>query len=244
MTPPEPSRAIDPPDAIEASDPGVSPTPHLARGAFTPIVIISLALAFALPGLLLLAQGHRHLAAGEAHLERGEIHEAIFRFGRGARAYVPMGPFHEGARSKLMGLGLAVEARGDDILALEAYDTLRRSILAGRWLMGPDAAELEAVNLALAGLYARLPGTSWPDPDLAEAEGESIALERLSQVAEPNRGLSLLGGLSLIGWIAAALGLIGRGFDAQGGLRPRPALTYGAGLLVCLALFFVSMGLA
>ena len=194
-------------------------------------------------------QGQSALADGDAAMERGDVREAINRWRRAARWYVPLAGHVDTAYDRLEELAKTAENRGDRTTALMAWRGVRSSIMATRSFYTPYADRLEPANRRIAALMAREEAENPPlvqsgDPPTSEAQSsapggvgsESWHYQLLTRDNSPSVFWSIVALLGFAMWVAGGLLFALRGVTADDRLVPRMAAYAGiliaAGLLV------------
>jgi hypothetical protein len=201
-------------------------------------------------GIFLLALGvivGRLLIDGRALGQRGaqaENHghptEAIRLYAEAARHYVPFGPYHAQALSRLDAIAVSAIQRGDYPLGRMALEAERSALLATRSLYIPMAHRLPEIELRLARLLA-----ATEDP--ATQAGASFEdrsrwhLDRLSQHPSPRGPYVLLALVGLGGLVASSVLFFTRGLDVNLRLKSPWAIVYGSLFLLGLGLFLAGL---
>lgn len=188
----------------------------------------------------LVVDGRAALRAGDHHAGKGDKGEAIRRYGDAARLYVPGAPHVAAARARLQALATEAEGRGDLDTARRALEAERAALLGTRSFFTPGADRLQAIDGALARLYAALEDPARGTPEARVA----WHAERLARRPGPALGPSLLalGGFAL--WIAAAVAFATRGLDRSMRLRRGAAAGAAAAFVLGFVLFLVGLRLA
>jgi hypothetical protein len=198
--------------------------------------IVALALALLLGPLWLRAwiDGGAQLREADAAAEAGDLDAQIRHLGRAARWRLPLAGHDELARARLREIGETAAEAGRVDEALVAWRELRRALLATRVVDVADSEQLEAANAAILELM------------VAQARGAGAPIERerwaaeLAEDLEP-RGRSLAAAACFAAWLLACVGFFARALDDKGRLRPRPALRWGAAVVVLLGAWILLM---
>jgi hypothetical protein len=188
-------------------------------------------------------EGRAELAAADVARAQGDLDGEIEHLGRALRWHMPGSDHDEAALERLWALGHAQEARGPDgrDAALAAYRELRQGLLATRTWGVRDRERWDAANDRIAALMAeqeRRAGT-----DLAAA-GDPFHRALLSEVPGPDPLRANLAALAFATWVACTAGVLVRGLDPRGRLRPRPALRWGLGAVISLVAWAVLLATA
>lgn len=188
-------------------------------------------------------EGSQALADGDAALKQGDLDEAIGRWRRAARWYVPLAPHVSGAYERLEELARQAESRGDVDTALAAWRGIRGSILATRSFYTPHESRLEPANQRIAELMARLEAR---EPALAqsgetETQRASWHYELLTRDHSPSVFWSVIAILGFALWLGGGLLFALRGVTADDRLVLRNAAY--AGIMVATGLFVWMLGL-
>lgn len=190
-------------------------------------------------------EGRAELAAADLAREGEDLDAEIEHLGRALRWRMPGFDHDEAALARLWAIGEAQEARGADgrDAALAAYRELREGLLGTRAWGIPHRERWEAANERIAVLMAEVERELGTD---ASASGDPEAYHRVLLAKEPGpapiRGN--LAALAFAGWVACTAGLLLRGLQPRGRLRPRPALRWGLGAVVCLVAWAVLLATA
>jgi hypothetical protein len=198
--------------------------------------------------------GHAALAAGDAAHRRAECkrsagdvagaraeeEEAIRRWRRAARWYVPGAPHVTRAYDRLEALAQAAEAAGDRELALGAWRAVRSSSLATRSFYTPHADRLARANGRIATLMAALEDPA-VDPGKDEAARAAWHLALLERDEAPSVFWSLLAVLGFAAWVGGGFLFALRGVGDDDKLVARPAAR--AGVLVAVGLVVWALAL-
>jgi hypothetical protein len=190
-------------------------------------------------------EGRAELAAADEARARGELDAEIEHLGRALRWRMPGSGHDEAALERLWALGEAEEARGAEGRegGLAAYRELREGLLSTRAWGIPHRERWEAANeriAALMGAQEREHGTD--SSGIGDPEG--FHRERLAEVPGPDPIRGNLAALAFAGWVACTVGLLLQGLGPRGRLRPRPALRWGTGAVLCLVAWAVLLAIA
>lgn len=194
-------------------------------------------------------EGRSALSDGDAALERGELREAVSRWRRAARWYVPLAPHVDDAYRRLESLAADAEAKGDIDTALMAWRGVRGSILATRSFYTPHSERLAPANRRIAALMARQEADS--PPAVAPEQGTDEAGNRIGTEAwhyrlltrddSPSVFWSIVALLGFATWIGGGLLFALRGVTSEDRLVPRMAAY--AGVLIVVGLLLWMLGL-
>ncbi len=181
-------------------------------GIVTGIAVLTL---FALLFGRVASESREELAAANAYRHEGRPSRAIEHYRRSIRWALPWSPYHAEAISELESLAKALEAEGDNDLALLAWRSLSGGIAATRTLYSRSDPARENANDQIARLLAM---------DQAAAVDSRLSAEQLAadhrrllsdEVSpDPFWGLVLLSGMAV--WVGALVLLARRGFDSAG----------------------------
>ncbi len=187
-------------------------------------------------------EGRAELAAAELAAAEERRDDEIVHLGRAARWRLPLASHDEVALERLMVRGHEHEQRGVEgrLDALAAYREARRAILATRGFGLPEADRFHAANERIAALMAEQERDLGMDLSGKEDQ-EAYHLALLEQVPGPDPTRSGLAALAFLSWVIASAGFILRALDAQGRLRPRPALRWGGASLLLLVAWVALM---
>jgi len=190
-------------------------------------------------------EGRAGLAAADVARDAGELDGEIEHLGRALRWRMPGLDHDEAALARLWAIGQAQEARGADgrDAALAAYRELREGLLATRVWGVPHRERWEAANARIAALMAAVEREYGTDASgIGDPEAFHHALLSREPGPDPVRGN--LAALAFAGWVACTAGLLVRGLGPRGRLRPRPALRWGLGAVICLVAWAVLLATA
>lgn len=180
-------------------------------------------------------------ARGLAALQQREYSRAVTHFNRAVHWY---SPGSEAVRQSIGGLwqiGTEAEARGDRILALEAFQSLRSSLYAARSLYTPYPEWISKCDDRIAALYALAPDkpSSESPPALESRKNEMLKI--LKTPTAPDGGWSLVCEAGFLGWITCTVVFILRVFAPPIGFPPRRAVLWGGLLASFYALWILGM---
>jgi len=159
---------------------------------------------------------------------------------RASRWYLPVGGGSREARLLLADLARDASAAGDDALSLRAWQELRGSIRATRWLVTPDADLLEVADAAIAKGMAAIDRLPDGRPGLDEA-GHLAFLKRDSM---PRTAPAAAAVLLFVAWVSVTAAGAWRSLTPEGRLKGRSALSWGLGSAALLAGWLVALSLA
>jgi hypothetical protein len=228
-----------------AGTPEAAVTSGRARWRRPAIVVGALVLVLAPIAARVTLEGRAELAAADEASARGDLDAEIEHLGRALRWRMPGFAHDEEALERLWALGGAQEARGAEgrDTALAAYRELREGLLATRAFGIPHRERWEAANDRIAALMAEQERAHGTDiSGLGDPEGFHRALLAKEPGPDPVRGN--LAALAFAGWVACTAGLLVQGLDPRGRLRPRPALRWGLGAVLCLVAWAVLLATA
>lgn len=231
QSPLNPSMA-DRPEAASVAE----PSPFSWRPyALTGLIMLFMIVLRVLVGTLTAYQ-----AAEEQRLG-GHLDEAVVQYERAIHWYLPMNPWGEKAAEALRVLGIEAEAKGDDALAMSAWEAVRGAIYATRSFYTPMPERLAEANQHIAQLMLRVPGGRWPDPSLSPEARHKVAMERLNLELAPHPGWSFLAVTGFLGWVSAAAGFFLRSFSAEGHFLAQPGRQWGLGIVIGYACWIVGL---
>lgn len=180
-------------------------------------------------------EGRAELAAADEARAQGDSAGEIEHLGRALRWRLPVADHDERALERLWSIGREQEQQGPEGRgqALAAYRELRSGLLATRVWSVPQRERWEAANERIAVLMAEQEREQGTD---LSGTGDPEAFHRAVLAREPGpepiRGN--LAALAFVGWVVCGVGFVLRGLGPRGRLRPRPALRWGLGGLLCL----------
>ena len=193
-------------------------------------------------------EGRGALADGDAAFERGDYREAVARWRRAARWYVPLAPHVTSAYQRLEDLAEQAEGRDDIDTALLAWRGVRGSILSTRSFYTPHSERLSPANRRIAALMARqeaadpsAPGATSTADGTVAVGSEAWHYALLERDDSPSVWWSIIALLGFAMWIAGALLFALRGVTADDRLVPRMAAY--AGMLIVSGLLVWMTGL-
>jgi hypothetical protein len=190
-------------------------------------------------------EGRAELAAADEARAQEDLDAEIEHLGRALRWRMLGSGHDEAALERLWALGQAYEARGAEgrDAALAAYRELREGLLATRAWGIPHRERWEAANDRIAALMAAQERDDGTDSSsTGDPEGFHHALLSRAPGPEPIRGN--LAAVAFAGWVACTAGLLLRGLGPRGRLRPRPAVRWGLGAVLCLVAWAVLLATA
>lgn len=179
--------------------------------------------------------GRAQLRRADELAEAGDLDGEIRHLGRAARWRLPLFEQDEHARARLREIAEREAEAGHVDVALSAWRELRSALWATRTIDVADPEQLAAADAAIVELMvAQANASATGEPDSARWAAE---LER-----EPSsRARSLGAAACFFAWLIACVGFFARGIDGKGRLLPRPALRWGAAVLVLLVAWITAM---
>ena len=186
-------------------------------------------------------EGRSALAEGDAALESGDPSEAIARWRRAARWYVPAAPHVASAYDRLEILARQAEEKSDTATALAAWRGVRSSILATRSFYTPFADRLDPANQRIAALMASAEDPALDPGKTADQAGQAWHYDLLSRDESPSIFWTFIALLGLAAWLGGGFLFALRGVTEKDQLVPRTAAIAGA--LVAAGLFIWMLGL-
>ena len=184
--------------------------------------------------------GRTALHEGDAAIAAGDKAEAIARWRRTARWYVPLAPHVEGAYDRLEDLAREAEKNDDVETALAAWRGVRSSILATRSFYTPFEDRLDPANQRIAALMAFGENPAL-DPGKTADQRTQWHYELLSRDESPSPFWAFIALLGLATWLGGGFLFALRGVSEKDQLIPRTAAT--AGILVAVGLVVWMLGL-
>lgn len=172
-------------------------------------------------------EGQSALSDGDAASERGERLEAITKWRRAARWYVPLAPHVGKAYDRLEHLAASARDNGDVAVELAALRGIRGSILATRSFFTPQSHRLDRTNRRIAELMASIEGGAVA-PDQTDDQRRQWHYELLSRDESPSVPWSIIALLGFAGWIGGAVFFALRGVTPDDKLVARNAAYAGA----------------
>lgn len=201
----------------------------LLYAGLTAVVVMTLLAA------RVLAEGRAELARAEEAEDAGRLGEAVARYQRAARWYLPWAGSTEPALARLRRMALEAERAGDLGLALRAWRGVRGAVLSVRHVVVPFEAQLREADARIAELLpriARREGSGRP----AASEGGALGTPGAKPLGV---ALALLGALLFVGGVAR---LLGTGIDREG--HPVPHVVARVVPAVLAGLVLLAVGLA
>lgn len=185
------------------------------------------------------AAERRALAQADPKRRTDGLRAAIVEYRRAARWYAPGNAYVTRALDRLEAIGRLAEQSADAPTALEAWRAVRRAILGARSLYTPHGDRLARANARIAALSARLEGARAGADAIARSEAWHRA--QLRRDTAPAVGWVVLALLGFFGWVGAAVGFLYRAVSPEDRLLGRPAILWGAGILVGLVGWLVGL---
>ncbi len=185
-------------------------------------------------------EGRSALHDGDDAAARGDIHEAIARWRRAARWYVPLAPHVGDAYDRLETAARTAEKAGDIDTALAAWRGIRGSILATRSFYTPQSDRLEPANHNIARLMAGVEGNT-VDAGSTEAQRQAFHYALLARDESPSVFWAVVALLGFALWIGGAFGFALRGVSAEDRLVRRAAALSGAAVAIGLVIWLVGL---
>jgi hypothetical protein len=185
-------------------------------------------------------EGRAELDRAAAAREREDIELEIEHLGRAARWRAPVLGHDEQAIARLVEIGEAHEALGEDgtATALVAYREARGALLSTRSWGVPQPERFDDLNDRIARLMAEQERRFGTDVG-GEGDPEGYHRRLLGEVPGGDTTRGNLAALAFVGWLAAAIGFVLRGIDEDGRLRARAAVRWGLVFLLLLVAWAV-----
>jgi hypothetical protein len=146
------------------------------------------------------------------------------------------------AIERLWQLGTEAEARGEFVLALEAYQTLRSSLYAVQSFYIPYQSWIPKSEARIAPLLARTKAGAEHNEDKLAQDTARFTMQ-LQRHVGPHLGWSILTEIGFLGWVGATVGLIWYVVDEAGHFARRQGLLWGSLMAVFFALWLIGMRL-
>jgi hypothetical protein len=225
-----------------------SPSPETDRraGWRRPVIVLGAIVAVLAPvAARVVVEGRAELVAADEARVEGDLDAEIEHLGRALRWRMPGSGHDDEALARLWGLGQAYELRGVEgrDAALAAYRELRAGLMATRAWGIPHRERWEAANERIAALMAAQERDGGTDiSGTGDPEGFHRALLSKAPGPDPIRGN--LAAVAFVGWVACTAGLLLGGLGPRGRLRPRPAVRWGLGAVLCLVAWAVLLATA
>lgn len=184
-------------------------------------------------------ESHRDLGRGEAAAAAGDWESAALHLRHAAQWYVPLIGAQRPALDALVALGDTRRDGGDVEGALYCYRSARAAVMATRSLYTPQADALPPLHARIGALMAEQasPGAA-PPPEAAAAYTAQLDAYR---DRAPRPALAALASLAFAGWVLSLLGFATRAVGADGALRRRQAISWGAAVAATLVVWLVSV---
>jgi hypothetical protein len=183
-------------------------------------------------------ESRAELRQADEERSKGDIEEEIIHLDRAAHWYAPLNPYVGRALTRLWDIGQTIEPE-DPSLALLAYDSIRGSVHAIRSLYWPHRNWLPRVNERIASL--RADEQVKQQPELEYAQALEIHRHALLVDERPKTVWVVILEGAFLGWIAATVGLIVRGFDAEGRMQFRKSLPWIGAIVLLFGIWVVGL---
>jgi hypothetical protein len=179
-------------------------------------------------------------SAGDLGGAREHEEEAVARWRRAARWYVPGAPHVGAAYDRLEALAQAASVAGERDLSLMAWRAVRSSVLATRSFYLPERARLGRANAEIATLMAASEDpASGPSRDQAARRAWHLGL--LERDESPRVGWAVLALLGFGAWVGGGFLFAWRGLGESDRLVPRVAARAGALIVVGLLVWALAL---
>ena len=178
---------------------------------------------------------------GEKSFGKGDIEAAIAHYQRSIQWYTPFNTYVSRSAERLWEIGNKAEKKGEDNLALKAYQELRSSLYSVRSFYTPYPEWIERCNDKISSLVAKKEPYSKANKEKSFGERKAESLKILKKDYAPNVFWSILLEIGFIGWIGCAIGFIFRVFTGEKGFDVRRALLWGGLIIIFYALWIVGM---
>jgi len=134
---------------------------------------------------------------GQEYLREGEIIKAVNQFDRTLHWYAPFNPYMERAARSLWKIGKQAKKEGDIKMALIAYRTIRRGLIAASSFYTPKRQWIKRVEREISLLMQK---------EKAEIDMDKLIPRQIRRV--PNEVMSVVMEIGFWGWIGGVIGLI------------------------------------
>jgi len=172
---------------------------------------------------------------------KGDADVTGLLYRRAIRWYSPLSSSVAAGVEELWALAEEREKSGKPSEALALYRDLRGALYAIRHVTEPFKDERDRAEEKIAALMAKEPAATALDQKRSEEERRVVYLAQLRGIHAPDVAWTIALLLGFFGWVACAALFFWRGFTKAGVLVPRPALRWGAGVVLCFALWVVGM---
>ncbi|MFH1018069.1 MAG: hypothetical protein V1798_07800 [Pseudomonadota bacterium] len=183
-------------------------------------------------------EARREYSTGRDLMARGEALEGILHLDRAIHWYFPGNPFVGRSIRALWAMGQEFEGK-DGAGALRAYEAIRGGLYAVAGIYQPYPDWLSKANERIAVLRAREEATNAPPRSMDEALAYHRGL--LEQDERPKTGWALVVEMGFLGWLASAIALIWRGYDAEGRMNLRRSVPWMAALTFFFAIWVLGL---
>lgn len=187
-------------------------------------------------------QGYREHQKAEVAKAEGDLTAAITHYQRSIKWYLPGAFYVAKAAGGLWQVGMEAERKGDNEIALVAYQELRSAFYAARSFYTPGTEWIERCNQKIAALMAQ-----WEASSAKQKATLSIETLRqkhmaiLSQKGRPDYFWSIVLELGFFGWVGAVAGFIMQVFQGKKGFVIRRAWGWGGLFLISYLLWIIGM---
>ena len=178
---------------------------------------------------------------GEKSFGKGDMEASIVYYQRSIQWYTTFNKYVSGSVERLWEIGNKAEKKGEDNLALKAYQDLRSSLYSVRSFYTPYSEWIERCNDKISSLVAKKEPYSKAQRGKTFGQRKTESLKILKKDYAPNVFWSILLEIGFIGWIGCAIGFIFRVFTGEKGFDGRRALLWGGLIIIFYALWIVGM---
>jgi hypothetical protein len=182
-------------------------------------------------------------ARGAEAYQRRQYRDAIMFYERAIKWYTPFSSTVQQAVESLWNTGTDAEQRGDALLALEAFRSLRSSLYAVQSVYLPYQSWIPKSEEKIAALMAKTAHPAGRDTEKQAGDTARFA-QMLQRNIGPDLGGSILVEIGFLGWVGTTIGFIWQAFGGPLGWRRRQGLLWGSCLVVFFAVWIVGMLLA
>jgi hypothetical protein len=207
----------------------------------TLIGILSFLLFLLLVGGKVYLNAQHEYQKGEIALKNKDYKQAITSFNRSIHWYTPGSKPVKNSIHALWEIGIQAEQRGDQALALEAFQVLSSSLYSLRSFYLPYSEWISKCEERIAMIRTFQEEKRNPNPKLTREKQKEEIRKILRMHTGPDVVWSIMVTIGFLGWIGSTIGLILQAFRGEKRTKIKPTLFWVILIITFYSLWIISM---